>query len=173
MPAGGFVFVVCGFFFTALAFVFVLMTIRQQTGQEFLWFVCGGNMDTLCNDSPPCSSSMYSNGLSMCENLHDQIKVEPDFHCPSDGNGYLPPIRPDHFPQSCRSHYNGHNPQMEYMRPNHSSSCYMDGRPPCPKMSPHYSGESPPSYSSHSNYGNSMQNSLSCVFGMQRPRKVI
>lgn len=133
-------------------------------------------METLRNDamqSPPCSSSMYSNGLSMCENLNDQIKVEPDFHCSSDTNGYLPPLRPDHFPQSCRlSHYNGHNPQMEYMRPNHSSG-YMDGRPSCSKMSPHYPGESPPSYPSRSNYGNSMQSSLSCVFGMQRSRKVI
>ncbi|XP_061181038.1 signal transducer and activator of transcription 5A-like [Saccostrea echinata] len=128
-----------------------------------------GSFTTL--QSPPCSTSMYSNGQPVCEMLYSQVKVEPDTHYPS--NGYSrQAMRPDHFSDSCRQNrYNGHNLRMDCMRQDSSSNFYSDTQSSCSKMSPHCGG-SPPGYSSYPVYNNnSMQSPLSCALGMQRPRK--
>lgn len=126
--------------------------------------------------SPPCSTNMYNTGQPSCEIVYRRVKIEPDICYQS--NGYMPPMAPDRFSEtSCRQsqcQYSGPDRQVNCMTQENSTSCYPDRTNSCSKMSPHFSGppDSPPSYPSHSGYDNSMSSSMSCVFGMQRSKKV-
>lgn len=137
--------------------------------------------DTCCYtalQSLPCSTSLYNNGPLRCEmSTYNRVKIEPGTHYPS--NGYMPPMQLERYSEnSCRQtqcQYSGHDLPLDCLRQDNSTNYYPDGASSCSKMSPHFSSGSPPvsAYPSQSGYNNSMPSSLSCVFGMQRPKKVI
>lgn len=137
--------------------------------------------DTCCYtalQSLPCSTSLYNSGPSRCEmSTYNRVKIEPGTHYPS--NGYMPPMQLEGYSKNaCRQtqcQYSEHDLPLDCLRQDNSTNYYPDGANSCSKMSAHFSSRSPPvsAYPPQSGYNNSMPSSLSCVFGMQRPTKVI
>ncbi|XP_034309896.2 signal transducer and activator of transcription 5B isoform X2 [Magallana gigas] len=135
--------------------------------------------DTCCYtalQSLPCSTSLYNSGPSRCEmSTYNRVKIEPGTHYPS--NGYMPPMQLEGYSKNaCRQtqcQYSEHDLPLDCLRQDNSTNYYPDGANSCSKMSAHFSSRSPPvsAYPPQSGYNNSMPSSLSCVFGMQRPKK--